>query len=79
MINGANYKLDLQERIRSLKNLEEYGKMISSIGRRTWNGDDYIMEDNDTGAQENFVPSLSNKVLFDQRPNQFNTTTSQKE
>jgi len=53
--------------------------MISSIGRRTWNGDDYIMEDNDTGAQENFVPSLSNKVLFDQRPNQFNTTTSQKE
>jgi len=53
--------------------------MISSIGRRTWNGDDYIMEDNDTGAQENFVPSLSNKVFLDQRPNQFNTTTSQKE
>jgi len=68
-----------EQRLRFLKNQEEYGKMILSIGRGTWKGDNYIMEDNEAGTQEIFIPNI--RCITDEQeaidflyPNQFNTT-----
>ena len=53
--------------------------MILSIGRGTWKGDNYIMEDNEADTQEIFIPNV--RCITDEQeaidflnPNQFNTT-----
>ena len=64
--------------IQFLKNQEQYGKMILSIGRGTWRGDNYFTEDKTLGSQQILLPNI--RCIMDEQeaidflyPNQFNT------
>ena len=64
--------------IQFLKNQEQYGKMILSIGRGTWRGDNYFTEDKTLGSQQILQPNI--RCIMDEQeaidflyPNQFNT------
>ena len=64
--------------IQFLKNQEQYGRMILSIGRGTWRGDNYFSEDKTLGSQQILLPNI--RCIMDEQvaidflyPNQFNT------